>query len=143
MIGDVVVMEPAKYEAWLSGGASGAPLAVTGQNLFTQLGCSTCHLSNSQGRGPNLVGIFGKKVLLEDGRTLVADENYVRESIVSPGSKIVSGFKPIMPTFQGIISDDQLNALVAYVKSLSQQQPGEGAGSVAAASPQPKTRQVQ
>ena len=143
MIGDVVVMEPAKYEAWLSGGASSAPLAVTGQNLFTQLGCSTCHLSNSQGRGPNLVGIFGKKVLLEDGRTLVADENYVRESIVSPGSKIVSGFKPIMPTFQGIISDDQLNALVAYVKSLSQQQPGEGAGSVAAASPQPKTRQVQ
>jgi len=81
--------------------------------------------------------------LLEDGRTLVADENYVRESIVSPGSKIVSGFKPIMPTFQGIISDDQLNALVAYVKSLSQQQPGEGAGSVAAASPQPKTQQVQ
>ena len=88
--------------------------------------------------------IFDSKVLLEDGRTLVADENYVRESIVSPGSKIVSGFKPIMPTFQGIISDDQLNALVAYVKSLSQQQSGQACRQPSpAASPQPKTQQVQ
>jgi len=143
MIGDVVVMEPAQYEAWLSGGTAGAPLAVTGKNLFTQLGCSTCHLFDTQGRGPNLAKVFGSKVLLEDGRTLVADENYVRESIVSPGSKIVSGFKPIMPTFQGLISDDQLNALVAYVKSLSQQQSGQAAGTVAGTSPQPNKQQVQ
>ena len=143
MIGDVVVMEPARYEAWLSGGTAGAPLAVTGKNLFTQLGCSTCHLFDTQGRGPNLAKVFGSKVLLEDGRTLIADENYVRESIVSPGSKIVSGFKPIMPTFQGLISDDQLNALVAYVKSLSQQQSGQAAGTVAGTSPQPNKQQVQ
>jgi cytochrome c oxidase subunit II len=143
MIGDVVVMEPAQYEAWLSGGPAGAPLAVTGKNLLTQLGCSTCHLFDTQGRGPNLAKVFGSKVLLEDGRTIVADENYVRESIVSPGSKVVSGFKPIMPTFQGLISDDQLNALVAYVKSLSQQQSGQAAGSVAGASPQTNKQQVQ
>ena len=120
MIGDVVVMEPAQYEAWLSGGTAGAPLAEPDKNLFTQLGCSTCHRFDTQGRGPNLASVFGKQVLLEDGRTVVADENYVRESILNPGSKIVSGFKPIMPTFQGLVSDDQLNALVAYVKSLSQ-----------------------
>ena len=77
-------------------------LASDGQNLFQQLGCSTCHRSDTQGRGPNLVGVFGKQVLLEDGRTVQRDENYVRESILSPGSKVVSGFKPIMPTFQGI-----------------------------------------
>jgi cytochrome c oxidase subunit 2 len=96
----------------------------------------TCHRSDTQGRGPNLVGIFGKPVLLEDGRTITADENYVRESILQPSAKIVNGYKPIMPTFQGQISDEQLNALVAYVKSLSQQSSGP-AKNVAAASPQP------
>ena len=120
MIGDVVVMEPAQYQAWLSGGPASGSLADTGQALFQQLGCSTCHRFDTQGRGPNLTGVFGKPVQLEDGRTVVADENYVRESIVSPAAKVVAGFKPIMPTFQGIVSEEQLNALVAYVKSLSQ-----------------------
>ena len=77
MIGDIVVMEPANYEAWLGGGTSG-PLADTGQKLFAQMGCVTCHRSDTQGRGPNLVGLFGKPVPLEDGRTLTADENFVR-----------------------------------------------------------------
>ena len=139
MGGEVVVMEPSQYAAWLSGGNSGQPLTVTGQRLFAELGCSTCHRSDTQGRGPNLVGVFGRPVLLEDGRTLTADENYLRESIVSPGSKVVSGFKPIMPTFQGMVSDEQLNALVAYVKSLSQ----PASKSVAAAGTQPQTQQVQ
>ena len=79
----------------------------------------TCHRSDTQGRGPNLQGLFGKPVLLQDGRTVTADENYVRESILDPGAKIVNGFKPVMPTFQGLVSEEQLNALVAYVKSLS------------------------
>ena len=121
MIGWVVVMEPRDYQAWLSGGGN-QPLAVTGQKLFSELGCTTCHRAETQGRGPNLEGAFGKPVLLEDGRTVVMDENYVRESILTPNAKIVNGFKPIMPTFQGQISDDQLNALVAYVKSLGQPQ---------------------
>lgn len=127
MIGDVVVMEPAQYQQWLSGGAAMGSLANTGQGLFASLGCATCHRLDTQGRGPNLTGVFGKPVLLEDGRTVTADENYLRESIVAPATKVVSGFKPIMPPFQGIVSDEQLNALVAYVKSLSPQPRGAAA----------------
>jgi cytochrome c oxidase subunit II len=119
MIGWVTVMEPAQYEAWLGGGGATGSLASTGQTIFEQLGCSTCHRSDVQGRGPNLAGLFGKKVQLEDGRTVTADENYVRESILVPGAKVVSGFKPIMPVFQGLVSEEQLAALVEYVKSLN------------------------
>jgi len=76
-------------------------------------------------------------VLLEDGRTVTADENYVRESILEPGAKIVRGFKPVMPTFQGQLSDEQLNALVAYVKSLAVPQSARPANGMAVATPQP------
>ena len=104
MGGDIVVMEPQEYAQWMAVGAT-APLQDTGKELFASLGCATCHRFDVQGRGPNLAGIY---------------ENYVRESILNPTAKIVNDFKPIMPTFQGIVSDEQLNALVAYVKSLSQ-----------------------
>ena len=121
------------------GGATGT-LASNGQQLFPQLGCATCHRFDTQGRGPNLTGVFGKQVLLEDGRTVVADENYIRESILNPGAKIVSGFKPIMPTFQGQVSEESLMALVAYIKSLSQ--PASGAATnTASAVPVPSNRQ--
>jgi cytochrome c oxidase subunit II len=137
MVGWVVVMEPRDYEAWMSGSGT-QPLAVTGQKLFSELGCVTCHRSDTQGRGPNLVGVFGKPVLLEDGRTVTADENYIRESILEPGAKIVKGFKPVMPTFQGQVSDEQLNALIAYVKSLAETQSGRPtANGMAVAAPQP------
>ena len=129
MIGSIVVMEPAQYEAWMSGG-TGGPLSATGEKIFAELGCVTCHRSDSQGRGPNLQGVFGRPVSLEDGRTVTADENYIRECILDPGAKRVKGFQPIMPTFQGLVSEEQLNALVAYVKSLSQ----PAAGGVKAAS---------
>src|SRR5580704_15489065 len=137
MIGQVVVMKPAEYEAWLSGGNTSGSLASNGESIFQQLGCVTCHRSDTQGRGPNLVGVFGKPVLLEDGRTVIADENYVRESILEPAAKIVRGFKPVMPTFQGQLSDEQLNALVEYVKSLAGPQSGRpaNASGVAAATP--------
>jgi cytochrome c oxidase subunit 2 len=125
MIGEVVVMEPADYQAWMSGGPVAGSLAENGQAVFQQLGCSTCHRFDVQGRGPNLTGIFGKPVQLEDGRTVIADEDYIRESIVNSQAKIVSGFKPIMPVFQGQISDEQLNALVAYVKSLNHAPAGQ------------------
>jgi cytochrome c oxidase subunit 2 len=128
MIGQVVVLEPAQYQAWLSGGGAAGSMASNGQNIFLQLGCSTCHRSDTQGRGPNLIGLFGKPVQLEDGRVVTADENYIRESILAPGAKIVSGFKPIMPVFQGLVSEDQLNALVAYVKSLNQSPTGAAGG---------------
>jgi cytochrome c oxidase subunit II len=123
MGGDVVVMEPQDYAQWMAGTAV-APLRETGKQLFSALGCATCHRFDVQGRGPNLVGVYNKPVLLEDGRTVIADENYVRESILNPTAKIVSGFKPVMPTFQGLVSEEQLNALVAYVKSLAQPPPG-------------------
>jgi cytochrome c oxidase subunit II len=119
MIGQIVVMEPAQYQAWLAGGLTSGSLAQSGATLFQQLGCPTCHRFDVQGRGPNLMGIFGKPVLLEDGRTVIADENYIRESILSPAAKVVNGFKPIMPVFQGLVSEEQLAALVAYIKSLS------------------------
>jgi cytochrome c oxidase subunit II len=119
MIGDIVVQEPAQYEAWMNGGSNG-PLSATGEKVFAELGCATCHRTDGQGRGPNLAGVFGKPVALESGGTLVADENYIRQCILDPGSKRVKGFQPIMPTFQGIVSEDQVNALVAYVKSLAQ-----------------------
>ncbi|HTS08257.1 MAG TPA: cytochrome c oxidase subunit II [Candidatus Eisenbacteria bacterium] len=124
MIGVVVVMEPAQYEAWMSGTNNG-PLSAAGEKIFAELGCATCHRSDTQGRGPNLIGVFGKPVQLEDGRIITADENYLRESILDPGAKVVKGFKPVMPTFQGLISEEQLNALVAYVKALGgPSQPG-------------------
>ena len=143
MIGQVVVLEPAQYEAWLGGGAPTGSLATTGEALFQQLACSTCHRSDTQGRGPNLVGVFGSKVMLEDGRTVVADEDYIRESILSPSSKVVAGFKPIMPVFQGLVSEEQLNALVAYVKSLSQPAPAGRTGIAASTQPQGQGPKVQ
>jgi cytochrome c oxidase subunit II len=130
MIGEVVVMEPAEYAAWLSGGTTAeGSMASTGQQIFQQLGCATCHRSDTQGRGPNLVGLYGKTVLLDNGSTVTADENYIRESILNPGAKVVSGFKPIMPTFNGIVSEEQLLSLIAYIKSLSQP-PSTGTGNV-------------
>jgi cytochrome c oxidase subunit 2 len=125
MIGWVVVMQPSDYEAWMSGSGGNQPLAETGQKLFNDLGCVTCHRSDAQGRGPDLAGIYGKSVVLQDGRTMTVDENYIRESILEPSAKVVQGFKPIMPTFQGQVSDEQLNALVDYVKSLGEPQPGQ------------------
>jgi cytochrome c oxidase subunit 2 len=123
MIGQVIVMEPDAYATWLTSGNNGAPtgsLAANGAQLFQQLGCATCHRSDTQARGPDLAGMYGKQVQLADGRTVVADENYIRESILNPGVKIVAGFKPIMPTFQGQVSEEGLMALVAYIKGLPQ-----------------------
>ena len=82
------------------------------------MGCSTCHRSDTQGRGPNLAGVFGTPVALEDGRTLTADENYIRESIYDPGAKIVAGWQNIMPTFKGQVSEEEIVALIAFIRSL-------------------------
>lgn len=122
MIGEVVVMDPSAYQAWMVAGGSAGALSVSGQQAFEQMGCGTCHRSDTQGRGPNLAGIYNKQVMLDDGRTLIADENYLRESILNPAGKVVAGFKPIMPTYQGQISEETLAELVSYIKSLSQPQ---------------------
>ena len=120
MGGYVVVLEPTEFENWLSGNANQMSPAAAGQQMFESLGCASCHGANAEGgRGPALLGVYGSNVVLNNGQTARADEAYVRESILNPQAKIVSGFGPIMPSFQGQLSEEQLLQLVAYVKSLS------------------------
>jgi len=120
MTGWVTVMEPAEYEKWLSGGTSGGSMAAQGEKLFQQYGCVSCHITDTQGRCPSLRNVFGRPVVLDDGRTVMADEAYVRESILNPNAKIVKGYeRDIMPVFQGQINEEGLLQLIAYVKSLS------------------------
>jgi len=125
MIGWVTVMEPADYETWLSGGAKKS-LASAGEDLFQQLGCITCHRADSGGRGPALTGVFGKTVSLQGGAAAMADEGYLRESILDPQAKVVSGYQPIMPTFKGLVSEEQVLALITYIKTLGAAAAGEG-----------------
>ena len=129
MGGWVVVQEPAEYQAWLSGGATDSP-ASQGQKIFQDLGCATCHRDDAQGRGPMLENVFGKSVQLDNGESVIADEAYVRESIVNPRAKTVAGFQQIMPTYQGQVSEDQLLQLIAYIRSLSQ--PAQGGAAAGA-----------
>jgi cytochrome c oxidase subunit 2 len=124
MIGQVVVMEPTEYQTWLSGGSAEGSLASAGAKLFQDLACNTCHRPDAQGRGPVLQGLFGKTQALQSGEMIVVDEAYVRESILNPGAKITAGFQPIMPAFQGLVTEEQLLELIEYVKSL-QAQPQE------------------
>ncbi len=118
MIGEVIVLNPADYQAWLAGGAAQGSLAQNGETLFQDLGCVTCHRSDATGRGPSLVGVYGSQVKLADGRTLTADENYIRESILNSTAKVVAGYQPIMPNFSGQVTEESVMALVAYVRSL-------------------------
>ena len=119
MTGSIIVMEPREFDNWLSGNTGSTTPAAAGQQLFQTLGCASCHGANGEGgRGPTLAGVFGKKTFLQTGDSVTVDEGYVRESILNPQAKLVAGFGPIMPTFQGQISEDQLVQLVAYIKSL-------------------------
>jgi cytochrome c oxidase subunit 2 len=119
MIGNVTVLEPAAYQAWLQGGGESGTLAERGAKLFNDLACSTCHLDTGQGRGPSLKDLIGKTEELQDGSSVVVDEAYLRESILTSQAKIVKGFQPLMPTFQGLISEENLVALIEHVKSMS------------------------
>jgi cytochrome c oxidase subunit II len=119
MIGTVTALEPEAYQAWLSRGAATGTMAEKGAKLFADLSCNTCHLDNAQGRGPVLKGIYGKQALLTTGQTVAVDDAYIRESVLNPQAKIVAGFQPMMPTFQGLVTEEQLLQLIAYVKSLS------------------------
>jgi cytochrome c oxidase subunit II len=133
MIGWVYAMKPADYQAWLSGGAAGESLAAAGAKRFQEQACNTCHAEQAGARGPSLIGLFGKTVRLQGGQTVVADEAYLRESITNPQARLVEGYPPIMPTFQGLISEEGLLQLIAYIKSLS---PSPAAGT---APPAPST----
>jgi cytochrome c oxidase subunit 2 len=118
MGGRVVVMQQGDYERWLSGAVSEESLAAAGEKLFGRLGCSSCHQRVGTGRGPSLVGLFGNRVKLTTGETVGADETYIRESILNPQAKILAGYPPIMPTFKGLISEEGLIQIIAYIKSL-------------------------
>ena len=134
MGGWVTVMDPADYAAWLSDEAADSNPAAAGEKLFTQLACVTCHLANGTGRAPSLNGVYGAKVLLADGSIVVADDAYIRESILQPKAKIVAGYQPVMPTFQGLVTEEQILNLTAYIKTLqSQPVPAKGAGIAPAA----------
>jgi len=119
MGGWVTVMEPAEFQAWLAGEGALTSPASAGEKLFGSLGCASCHRKDAQGRGPHLEGLYGKPVTLADGRAVVADEDYIRESIVDPAAKVVSGYSPLMPTFRGLVSEPGILELIEYVKSLT------------------------
>ncbi len=121
MIGRVVAMEPAAFEAWLSGaepGQTGVSMAQAGERLFQANGCATCHAGGEGQRGPTLAGLPGTTVHLADGRSVVADDDYLRESILNPQAKVVAGFQPIMPTFQGLLGEEDIMQIVTYLKTL-------------------------
>jgi len=134
MIGKVVVMEPAAYETWLAGGPRDQSMTARGQFLFQNFSCYTCHRTDGKGRGPALEGIFGKTISLQSGQKVVVDDNYLRESILSPASKVVAGYQPVMPVFQGLVNEEALAQLLAYIKSLAPQ-----ASTLPASAPSPAT----
>ena len=120
MIGTVYVMEPGDFDNWLSGNAGGETPVQVGKDLFeNKLGCASCHAGGPQQRGAKLEGLFNTEVHLVGGGTAIADEDYIRNSILNPASQVVEGYQPIMPTFKGQVTEEQLNGLVAYIKSLS------------------------
>src|SRR5689334_12108030 len=115
MGGRVVVMAPAAFARWLERGSGNGSLAAQGFELFRQLGCSGCHV-NSTVHAPDLTGVYGRTIHLSDGRTLIADEAYLRDSILLPKRDVVAGYEPIMPSFQGQLDEGQLYALITYLK---------------------------
>ena len=126
MMGSVTVLEPRAYEQWLEGrGVERRSAQLSGEALFEDKICNTCHRPDSVVQGPNLEGIYGHEVRLEGGESVVVDDNYLRESILDPGAKLVEGYRAVMPTYQGQLSEEELLELIRYVKSLT---PGAGEG---------------
>ena len=121
MVGVIVVMEPADYERWLHSSAEGS-LALQGRKTFLKYRCVSCHSADAEARAPILEGLFGRPVILSDGRVVTADENYIRESILYPSAKIAAGWENIMPTFKGETDEEDIIGLIAYIQSLK---PGE------------------
>ena len=118
MTGTISVMQPDAYARWLAAQPHGEDLAGQGAKLFTALGCSGCHGQNARVPAPPLAGLYGRQVLLADGSRVTADEDYLRESIVRPEAKVTAGYASVMPSYQGVASEEQVGALIAYMKSL-------------------------
>lgn len=124
MIGKVKVVSDREFNEWLESSASageGLSLEEFGMNLFQSKACITCHsVDGSPNTGPTMANLFGKQRVLSTGSGVAADENYLRESILVPQAKVVEGYQPVMPTYQGILKDREIDALITYIKSLSQ-----------------------
>jgi cytochrome c oxidase subunit 2 len=118
MKGWVTVMSPADYQQWLTAGAPRESMAAAGERLYQRLFCGNCHQETDTTRGPSLAGIYGKPQMLQGGRSVTADDAYLRSSIITPREQIVAGYQPLMPTYQGQVSEEQLLQLIAYIKSL-------------------------
>jgi cytochrome c oxidase subunit 2 len=118
MIGWVNVMSQPEFARWLERGAPAVGPAATGEELFAQFGCAACHMQHRD-LAPTLSGLYGRTVLFRDGTSHVADDAYIRESMLEPTAKIAAGYEPIMPSFRAVLKDDEVDALVAYVASLS------------------------
>ena len=123
MMGSIIVQEPSEYERWLAGGAAAESMEQAGEKVFQSSGCSTCHVADGTGLGPSLLGVYGQPVKLVGGETVTADDAYIRESILMPKAKIVLGYTPIMPTFQGQLTEEQLTNVIAYIRALGKSQP--------------------
>ena len=123
MIGQVVVMSPSEFAAWLSTGRETLSVAQRGERLFHSFGCSGCHSAQAAVRAPLLEGVYGSQVPLQDGRIVHADERYIRDCVLIPNTQLVAGFDPVMPSFQGRLSEDELFALVSYIKSIGSSPP--------------------
>jgi cytochrome c oxidase subunit 2 len=121
MIGQVIAMEPADYQAWLHNTAEGS-LALQGRKIFLKYRCLSCHSADEKARAPVLEELYGKTVQMRDGSSVVADEAYIRESILNPGAKIVAGYEKIMPTFQGQVTEEEIIELIAFIRSLERGQ---------------------
>jgi len=118
MIGRVVAMEPEDFQKWLGGVTEETP-ALAGERLFSDFNCVNCHATGARQRCPQLGGLYGTDVQLEGGAHVKFDEAYVRESIINPNAKIVKGYPPVMPTYRGQISEEQILDLIAYIRSLT------------------------
>jgi len=121
MLAKIIVMPQADYDRWLTGApaAGGAPLAGRGEQLVKNSGCLACHSTDGTLKvGPTLKGLYGSSVALADGSAVLADDNYMKESLYEPGAKVVKGFPNVMPTFKGVLTDDDVTAVIAYIKTL-------------------------
>jgi cytochrome c oxidase subunit 2 len=119
MIGEVTVLTPEDYKKWLHESTSGMSLAQNGERLFASMGCNACHSGNAAARGPNLAGVYGTKLTQTDGSQVLVNDAYLRDAILNPSQHVIAGSAPIMPTYQGQISEDGLIDLVEYIKTLN------------------------
>ena len=118
MIGDITVMTPADYQKWTEESTSGMSLAQNGERIFASMQCNSCHTGNAAARGPNLAGVYGSKLHLTNGNDVLVNDAYLRDAILNPSAHITAGYSPIMPTYQGQISEEGLIDLVEYIKQM-------------------------